>query len=76
MGEKNYSLIPVQWMVAGQSGLPGRSVHKLVARETEPGSGPAVTRQLDMEAGHVTERQWRSSCAVSGLVRVRKYILF
>lgn len=57
-------------MVIGQSGLSGRNVLALVVRETEPGSGPAVTLQLSMEAGPARGRLWRSSCAVSDLVQV------
>uniref|UniRef100_A0A3P8TBY6 Protein kinase domain-containing protein n=1 Tax=Amphiprion percula TaxID=161767 RepID=A0A3P8TBY6_AMPPE len=56
-------------MVTGQSGLSGRSVHVPVVRATEPESEPAVTLQPSMEAGHVRERQWRSSCAVSDHVQ-------
>ncbi|KAM7388095.1 hypothetical protein PAMP_024296 [Pampus punctatissimus] len=59
----------VQWMVTGQSGLSGRNVHVPVVTVTEPGSGPAVTLQLSMKAGHVRGRQWRSSCAVFDLVQ-------
>lgn len=47
----------VQWMVTGQSGLFGRNVHVPVVRAIELGSGPAVTLQLSMEAGHVRGRQ-------------------
>lgn len=56
---------PVQWTVAGQSGLSGRNVHVLVVRATEPESEPVTTLQLNMGAGRVRAGQWRSLCAVS-----------
>lgn len=68
------SLVPPQWMVTGQNGLSGRSVHVHVVRATEPGSGPAAVLRLSMEAGRVRGRQWTRSCAGSGHVRVRKCI--
>lgn len=61
-------------MVTGQNGLSGKNAHVPAVRATELGSGPAVILQLSMEAGRVRERQWRSSCAVSDLVQVRKHI--
>lgn len=76
VGTKSVPSVPLQWMVTGQSGLSGRSVLVPVVRATEPGSGPAVTLQLSMEAGLVRGRQWRSSCAVSDLVQVSNQICF
>lgn len=69
-----YAFVSLQWMATGQSGLSGRSVLVPVVRATEPGSGPAVTLHLSMEADLVRGRQWRSSCAVSDLVRVSNQI--
>lgn len=68
------SLVPPQWMVTGQNGLSGRSVHVRVVRATEPGCGPAAVLRLSMEAGRVRGRQRTWSCAGSGHVQVRKCI--
>lgn len=65
--------IPGQSMANGQNGLSGRSVHEPVGRATKPGSGPAATLHLSTEAGRVRGRQWRSSCAESDHVLVRKH---
>lgn len=75
-GNKICTSVPLQWMVTGQSGLSGRSALVPAVRATEPGSGPAVTLQLSMEAGLVRGKQWRSSCAVSDLVQVSNQVGF
>lgn len=64
--------VPLQWMVTGQSGPSGRNALAPVVRATEPGSEPAATLHLSMEAGLVRGKQRRSSCAVSDHVQVRK----
>lgn len=64
------TFVLAKWMVTGHSGLPGRSVHRPVARATKQGSGAAVTHLLSMGVDLVWGRQWRLSCVVSDPVQV------
>lgn len=68
--------VSLQWMVTGQSGQSGRSAHAPAVKATEPGCGPALTPQLNMEAASVKGRQWRQSCAASDRVQVNKHNVF
>lgn len=51
--------VSLQWMVTGQSGRSGRNAHAPAVKATEPGCGPALTPQLNMEGASVKGRQWR-----------------
>lgn len=53
-----------QWMVIGQSGLPGKNALVPVVRVTGLECAPVVTLMPNMGAEPVRAKQWRPSCVI------------